>query len=197
MRLQLLSVLLLSLFASSVQGSQVSNSGNKFYLAFFPNVAGPPITYLIFVAAADDEMVTFSITAPGRGYYTTATVGPGQVKSYTFDESYTLSSASDRTKAIIITAEKSKRLVVYGANERVASTDTFLALPPLVLSSHKYITVGYIPLRGFQSQIAIVATEDATNLLITPTQSTVIGTKSTSAGTTATVTLNRGETLLL
>lgn len=57
---------------------------------------------------------------------------------------------------------------VYGLNHRFQTTDTFLGLPVSVLG-REYRIVGYRYSEGLMSQFAIVATEDGTEVTITPT----------------------------
>ena len=95
-----------------------------------------------------------------------------------------------------MTAEGNKKLVVYGANEAQYTTDTFLALSPQTLNTYKYIGVSNAGPNG-KSVVTIISTEDDTMLSITPTQTTTIGSTSTAAGRTTTITLNRAETLLI
>ena len=153
-------------------------------------------TNVIFVTAADDEQVNFNVSAPGMGFHTTSNVGPGEVKIFSFDASYTLTSTTDRSKGIIVTAEGDKKLIIYGANEEQYTTDTFLALPPQTLDAYRYIGVSYAS-RSYKSVVTIMSTEDDTMLSITPNQTTIIGSTSTAAGETTTMTLNRAETLLI
>ena len=153
-------------------------------------------TNVIFLTAADNERVNFNVSAPGMGFHTASNVGPGEVKNVSFDASYTLTSTTDRSKGIIVTAEGNKKLIVYGANEAQYTTDTFLALSPQTLDAYRYIGISYAGTNG-KSVITIITTEDDTVLSITPTQTTIIGSTSTGAGTTATITLNRAETLLI
>ena len=170
------------------------NSGNEFFILFHRNVN--PQTNVIFVTAAGNERVNFNVSAHGTGFHATSSVGPGEVKSFSFDASYALTSTTDRSKAIVVTAEGNKKLVVYGANEAIHTTDTFLALSPQSLNTYRYIGVSNVGPHG-KSVVTIVTTDDDTMLSITPTQTTIIGSISTAAGSTTTITLNRAETLLI
>ena len=161
---------------------------------FHHNVS--PQTNVIFVTAAGNERVSFNVTAPGTGFHNASSVGPGEVKSFSFDASYALTSTTDRSKGIVVTAEGDKKLIVYGANEAQYTTDTFLALSPQYLDTYRYIGVSYAG-QSFHSVVTIITTEDDTMLSITPTQTTTIGSISTAAGRTTTVALNRAETLLI
>ena len=131
------------------------------------------------------------------GFHTASSVGPGEVKSFSFDASYVLTSTTDRSKGIVVTAEGDKKLIVYGANEAQFSTDAFLALSPQTgLGDYKYIGVSYAK-ASYMSMIAIVSTEDSTVLSVTPSQDITIGIETTPSGGTTTIRLNRTETLLI
>lgn len=72
--------------------------------------------------------------------------------------------------AIHITADTT--ISVYGLNSRYQTTDTFLALPVSVLGT-EYRTVGYTKVSPeFLSSFSIVATEDGTEIAITPSVTT-------------------------
>ncbi len=72
--------------------------------------------------------------------------------------------------AVHITADTT--ISVYGLNSRYQTTDTFLGLPVSVLGT-EYRTVGYTKVTAeYLSSFSIVATEDETDITITPSVST-------------------------
>lgn len=90
--------------------------------------------------------------------------------------------------AVHITADTT--IAVYGLNSRYQTTDTFLGLPISVLGT-EYRAVGYTKLAtDLLSAISIVATEDDTEIEITPTATTTTGRPS---GTPFKVKLRKGD----
>ncbi len=79
---------------------------------------------------------------------------------------------------------------VYGLNSRFQTTDTFLGLPVSVLGT-QYRAVGYTKLASdLLSAVSIVATEDGTEITITPTAATSTG---HLAGRPFTANLRKGD----
>ncbi|MBC8124517.1 MAG: IgGFc-binding protein [Candidatus Kapabacteria bacterium] len=90
--------------------------------------------------------------------------------------------------AVHVTADTA--ISVYGLNSRFQTTDTFLGLPVSVLGL-QYRAVGYTKLASdLLSAVSIVATEDNTEVTITPTTATSTG---RPAGRPFTTTLRRGD----
>ena len=118
----------------------------------------------------------------------------------------TLISPVDRDRGIHIKAEKDKNISVIATSEYsgFASMDAFLALPvPSTTAAKRSQT--YTHIAGmissedhFGVHIGVVAYADNTELQVTPTQDgTTIGTQTTSRGHTASMRLNKGESLLI
>jgi hypothetical protein len=90
--------------------------------------------------------------------------------------------------AVHVTADTT--VSVYGLNSRYQTTDTFLGLPIQVLGK-EYRAVGYTKLSSdLLSALSIVATEDETDVTITPTVTTSTG---RPAGVPFTVRLRKGD----
>ena len=163
----------------------------------------------VYVTGLERVPVTFTISAPGTGYFHRATVNPGGVKEFTFHgEDYALRNTTDRSKGIIITVENEKQVFVHAVHDLHRATDSFLVLPPhdLGAASYTYIAAmihtidsGFLGagLTDIHSLIGIVSTENDTLLTITPTRNVTIGTESVGAGDSIDVTLHRAETLLI
>ena len=163
----------------------------------------------LYITTPEHVPVTFTISAPGTGYFSRATVNPGEVKEFTFlDDSYTLRSSTDRSKGIIIIVENEKQVFVHAVQDIHRSADSFLVLPPHNLGavSYTYIAAMIHTLdsatftesrEDVHSLVGIVSTENDTLLSITPTGDVSIGTESVKPGETILVTLHRAETLLI
>nr|MDA3843797.1 IgGFc-binding protein [Candidatus Kapabacteria bacterium] len=77
---------------------------------------------------------------------------------------------------------------VYGLNRRHQTTDTYLGLPVNVLG-YEYRAMCYIAAVQLMGQFAVIATENNTNVTITPT----VNTKKFPGGISYTVRLKKGE----
>lgn len=90
--------------------------------------------------------------------------------------------------AVHITADTT--IAVYGLNSRVQTTDTYMGLPVSVLGT-EYRAIGYTKLASdLLSQISVIATEDSTEITVTPTTTTSTGRK---AGQPFTMRLRKGD----
>ncbi len=152
---------------------------------------------VVFVTTAELSPVQFSITTSVSTQ--TGTAVAGALNTFSFPSTYQLSSATDRDKWIHVKAEGNSRIIVYGASERRATTDTFLALPLQLDGSDSYTFIAVMEsnLDGLKSEVGIVATMDNTNIAVTPTQSTDIGATYTLAGTTTQISLQKSQTLFI
>ena len=179
------------------------NTGSEFFIVFFENLPGYAPTLSLYVTSAENESVSFSVKNSALGYYTSHTAQPGMITSITFDSRYMITSTTDRSKGIIVSAEGNRKLTVYGANEYAYTTDAFLALPPQIsdFDEYHYIAAMYHTshswITAYNSIIAIVATEDNTSLSVRPSQNTNIGSTYTISGSITNITLNKAETLLI
>ena len=163
----------------------------------------------LYITTPERVPVTFTISAPGTGYFHRATVNPGGVKEFTFSgEEYALRNTDDRSKGIIITVENDKQIFVYAAQDILYSADSFLALPPhdLGAASYTYIAAMIHTLdrstffgkhEDIHSLVGIVSAANDTLLTITPTRNVNIGIESVRAGDSIDVALHRAETLLI
>ena len=173
---------------------QQDNQGNEFFITFINNTLPPKL--LVFVTTAETSPVNFTIeTFQGME---TNTAFPGMVTVFEYLSSYQLTSETDRTKWIHLKAEGNRKIIVYGASERVGTADTCLCLPAEDIdTASTYVAVMEDSSLNASAEIGIVAAADNTVLSITPTQAITVGTTSVSAGATGQITLNRRETLLL
>ena len=174
-----------------------SNEGNEFALVFFENFDFIP-TFTVFVTTPEDNPVSFTISSQFEEFYEGVAM-PNNVTSFHFEQSFALVNTIDRGKAIIVKAEGDHKLVVYGANEALYTTDAFLALPSVSIESetYKYINAMATPWNSSDSFIGIVAFKNNTIMSITPNIDTTIGSTFTAAGTTTQITLHKYESLLI
>ena len=190
----------------------LDHGGSDFYVTFLPYLVPNEEGGKLYITTPERVPVTFTISAPGTGYFHRATVDPGGVREFTFNgQDYALRNTTDRSKGIIITAENERHVFVYAAQDKIHSTDSVLVLPPhgLGTTSYTYIAVMFHTLdesrfsfsKGnivdIRSLVGIVSTENDTLLTITPTQNVTIDTELVTTGESINVTLHRAETLLI
>ena len=168
-------------------GADVSGApdtaGTDFWLAFPQNYTQTP-TLTLFVtgsSATSGSAVVGGATIP-------FTVTPGAVTSVPIPASAQLSvGAGVENKGIHVTALDD--VTVYGLNRIQFTTDAYLGLPTDILGT-EYFVLGSAPAAGMSSG-AVVATQDATTVTITPTAALSTG---EPAGTAFDVALNAGQT---
>ena len=179
------------------------NTGSEFFIVFFENHPGFTPMFSLYVTSAENESVSFSVKNSALGYHTSHTAQPGVITAITLDSTFMITSTTDRSKGVIVSAEGNKKLTVYGANEDAHTTDAFLALPSPIsdFDEYHYMAAMYHSLHSrlssYSSIIAIVATEDSTSLSVRPSQNTNIGSTYTTKGSRTNITLNKAETLLI
>ena len=150
----------------------------------------------MFVTTAETSAVSFTIETSNS--FKASSAIAGKVTTFEFESSLQLASETERDKWIHLKAEGNKKIIVYGASEGEATTDTFLGLPVQNNLGNNLTYVAVMATSsGRQAEIGIVAVANNTVLSITPTQDVIVGTTSVSAHSTAQITLNRQDTLLL
>lgn len=167
------------------------SQGKDFWVAFSENYQTPELSLFI----SSQTATSGNVSVPGLGFSEDFNVTPGAVTTVVIPVGAQLSNGSTgnpENRAVHITA--ADEVGVYGLNRRPASTDAFLALPVDVLTS-EYLVLGW-PAPGvaadLNSQFAVVATQDGTDVTYVPTANTTSG---VNAGVSTTKTLNKGEAL--
>lgn len=159
----------------------VNSEGTDFWVCFMRNYregsdnnSADPLTLELFITANNDARV--EIFCDGINYKRNLIVKGGTVASMMLTENAQLDTITvPQRRAVHITSDNP--ISVYGLNRRYQSTDTYLALPVSVLGT-EYRAMGYYKLSAdLVSQIAVVATEDSTELYITPNAATTDGHK--------------------
>ena len=154
---------------------------NHYYLGFFVNHARRSTAYIsVLLITTEIHPVTYSIEAPGVGYYHKGIVSAGNEVILNLPSSVEVSH--DQNKGIYLTTS-SDNVTVIGQNLDSATSDSFFALPIIKLDD-VYVHYGMSVPRAFHggainSSILIVGTENNTMMKLTTTQSVDI-----SVGTT-------------
>jgi len=164
-------------------GSVLESTANEFYVGFMYTVNQPP-TLQLFVSTPEPNPVNFSVTTQ-MGFTFNGTATRQSTTNVTLPSTLQVESNTERNKGIYIKAENNKRILVYGLNYLVDSSDAFLALPcdRYAVNQYEYYALTYHGITGFSydSTILIVACEDNTTIT-TPSE---------------TVELNRQQTYLI
>lgn len=166
--------------------------GREFWLCFMRNyntgdkVATASELFLeLFITCENGASVQIEI--PALGYRTSIYVKAKEVKEIRLPSEAEIKSNQTIEKlSVHITSDNP--ISVYGLNRRFQTTDTYLAFPMEVLGT-EYRAMCYTALENQMPILAIVATENNTEIEITPSANTPRSTK----GVPFSITLNRGD----
>lgn len=185
-------------FATLIGGSPATAAerpdslGRDFWITFPQNYRETPQLSL-FISSPTPTSGEVSI--PGLAFSQPFTTTVGAVTTVTLPPTAQLNLGDTGEKqnlGIHVTA--ADEVSVYGLNRIQFTTDAFLALPTDVLRS-EYLVLGWQGPGGGSngpSELAVLSTQDGTNVSYTPSADTTSG---VTAGATQNVTLNQGEAL--
>lgn len=162
--------------------SDFTTEGKEFWLVFQKNFRdwvtdektqrqrpADALTLELFITSSQNA--TGYIEIKGLRFRQDFSVPAGQVITIPIDTAAQLRS-SEVVEELGVHVVADQPIAVYGLNRRYQTTDTYLAHPVNVLGK-RYRAVGYRWLQNdLLSQVAIIATEDNTEITITPTAST-------------------------
>ncbi|MBE0645659.1 MAG: hypothetical protein IH600_16385 [Bacteroidetes bacterium] len=164
----------------------VSTAGTDFYLAYLPDVVGATAEFLrVFIAAPQQSHVR--IQRLGGGAETVVDIPAGALEMVQLEETlndYAAETPSMRGVRVI----SDHPVHVFTGNYRDRHSDGTVVLPVHALGT-RYVTAGYNWGEAFEHFI-VLATEDATDVTITPHAFTSTGRPDSQPFT---VTLGRGE----
>ena len=184
----LVAALSVAAFAAASAGAQaatpgLSNAGTEFWLGFPQNIYEGELTLYLTGSTA----TTGAVAIPGEGFSESFSVTPGAVTAVKLPGSAEMSTYDGiEEKGIHVTA--GAPVVVYGLDDYPYTTDAYTALPTNVVGT-KYTVLAYGS-GGLDSEFSVVATQNNTEVTITPSVAAGSG---RSAGTPYTVTLNEGQ----
>jgi hypothetical protein len=179
------SALLVLPVAAQASSSGLSNAGTEFWLGFPTNITGetPDLTLYITGSTA----TTGEVTIPGESFSEPFSVTPGTVTAVKLPVGAQIASNDGiEEKAIHVTA--AEPVVVYGLDDIPFTTDAYTALPTSVAGS-TYTVLAYGG-GGLDSEFSVVATQDNTEVTVTPSVNAGAG---RLAGVPYTLTLNQGQ----
>lgn len=194
-------IALLFVSAANAQRSTsgMNSEGREFWLCFMKNFreagkndqAGRQggLRLQLFITSSYDAQVRVQIE--GIDYDNTITLKANTVVNMQIPAMAQLRSAETAERlAIHVTSDVD--IGVYGLSSRFQTTDTYLGLPVTVLGT-EYRAVGYSKIQvspEMLSELSIIATEDDTEVTITPRVMTAMG---RSGGVPYTVRLRKGD----
>ncbi len=178
-----IAILLCCFNSASAQGND--SKGTDFWLTFPGNLGTPTVTLFI----TGDENTTGNISFLGNNLPFNVT--GGAITTVNLPTTVLINTSNTvASNGVHITA--GKEITIYGLNRIQATTDAFLALPTDILGT-SYINLGYKNSVVNGTQFAVVATQDATTVTITPT----VATDGRAAGVPYNIVLNQGQTYML
>jgi hypothetical protein len=167
-----------------------SSQGTDFWVAFESNAtyagAGPG-TLFLFISG--NTATSGTVTVPAISFSTTFSVTPGVATTVSIPSTAEDDSNDTTTVGGALHITAGAPVSAYGLNTYPQSSDGFLGLPTPILGT-SYLVEGYGSSGGIGgSQFAVVGTQKATTVTITPSE----GTGAHTAGVPYTVTLNQGD----
>ncbi|MFP4368844.1 MAG: IgGFc-binding protein [Candidatus Kapaibacterium sp.] len=168
--------------------------GTEFWLCFMKNYReqrknnSGNIDLELFLTGNEDTEVVIEIKS--IGYRRSIMLNAGTVQNIVLDSKAEIRSSEIVEQKHAVHIKSEKPISVYGLNSRFQTTDTYMAIPKRVLGT-EYRVVGYsVSSTELMSQLAVVGTEDNTEVEITPTVLTQSGKK---PGQPYTIHLNKGD----
>jgi PKD repeat protein len=157
--------------SAPIAGTSQDSVGNEFMLAFPGNYQGFQNALLLYIAA--DEPTTGFVEVPGFDFEQDFTVTPGTATQVVVPSAARL-AGSDLVTVNGIRVCADHEVSVYGNSLRGSTTDAYLGLPTDSLGTD-YLVMSYpadlshfVETSDERSQLAVVGTADATNVVITP-----------------------------
>ena len=142
----------------------LGSASSEFFVAFGENL-GPAILRL-FITSIEPDPVPITIETL-RGFNFTGIATPNETTTVEIPNTFEVVSSSERDKGIRVSAGDN-RIVVYGLNFNVFTSDAFLALPcdRLPVAQYEYYAISYTDGSNRLSHILIVGCEDNTMVQI-------------------------------
>lgn len=168
-------------------GQSIDNKGTEFFLTFLPNYSGGQVELHLTSEFATSVTVEYPINTPtfSNAYALT----PGTITIVSLPGTASTAWAADGINNNAVRISAADEVVAYMINREQYTSDASVGLP-LDTFNTEYIVASYTGLFSDDSQFAVVAGYDDTDVTITPSQAMAGG---HAAGTPFTITLDRGE----
>lgn len=172
----------------------LNSEGTEFWLCFARNYMserkdGGAVSQIINLELFITSNLTSKVTVEidGIGYKRQVKVEGGTVFNLQVDPSAQV-TGEEVIQRLAVHVTSDNPISIYGLSRRWQTTDTYLGLPVSVLGT-EYRAICYSFSEGMMSQFNVIATEDATEVTITPT----VKTRKHAADKPFTVKLNKGD----
>ena len=168
-----------------------SSQGTDFYVRvreqLHPDLRGGDRAPSLFISG--NTATTGTVSDPAISFSATFSVTPGVATEISVPSAAEIDASDTTTTGGAVHITAAAPVSAYGLNTLPATTDGYLGLPTPILGT-SYLVEGYGSSGGFGgSQFAVVGTQNATTVTITPSESTGAYT----GGVPYTVTLNQGD----
>lgn len=187
------SPLLLFIFLlCSIRCFSQTSVGNRFWIAFMENLplfANDDPVFIISVDASVETSLT--ISRPANGWTQTYTAAANTLTNITLPSEifYTIGEQVVDDFGLLI--ETDNLVKVSAIHNRAYFSESTAVLPESTIGN-EYILSAFVDANGFSpSELVVVATQDNTEVAITPTATTTMG---NSVGIPFTILLNEGQT---
>jgi gliding motility-associated-like protein len=171
------------------QGGTIPTVGTEFWVGFMKNYSTPNLELMI----SSETATTGVVSIPAQGWNLNFSVVPGTVTTLTIPSAlaYHQNNQTIENKGVLVTTQDT--VSVFASNIDPNTTDACRVLPTPSLGTDYFISAyDGLSVSGITlpSEFVIVATENGTEIDITPSVPTLGG---NAAGTTFTIQLDEGE----
>ena len=179
----------------TVKAQNITTAGDEFWVGFAQNAVGAGgATPTLRLQITSKFNTTGLVTAPAGAFNQPFTVVPGVPTTVTVPTGAYMNTAAEVPQNMGLLITSNDYISVSAENVEDASTDAARVLPRQAIRSEYIVTTYDNTAINTFTQFLIVATENGTQIEITPTQNTTGG---KAAGVTFTVTLNEGQSYLV
>lgn len=186
-----IALLCLSLNGFTQSGKDIPTKGKEFWLGFMHNFK-PKTTDKLDLFVSSLSATSGTVTIPGTGYSQAFTVAPNVTTTVTIPNNLAEVLSSEVVEKMGILVETQDTVSLFAINFKDHTADASKILPVESLGTD-YMIVSYESLQGselFPSEMLIVASQDGTEVEITPTATTEGG---HAAGVPFIVQLDKGD----
>jgi gliding motility-associated-like protein len=177
-----------SLSAYAQEGQVTSTKGTDFWMTFMNNYTPDPQESLdLFIASS--EATSGTISVPGQGWSINFVVNPNQTTTVSIPTSVAEMHSSEIVENRGVHIVTQDTVSVFAISFNPYTADATKVLPTTTLGTNYYIA-SYAGLSPWDSELAVVATEDDTEIEIIPSCNTLGG---HPANTPMIVQLDQGE----
>lgn len=182
-------------FLLSLSSMAQSTIGKNFIVGFMENNRKATLPDKAVIVITANEPASGSILFQGQSFPFSLAKGQSFVQEFLSTSQDVIHRDSEVVESKSFTVSSSGNVSVYAYNSRQNSSDASLVLPLTALGDEYFVTAHFSPLNlgpdNSESTMLIIATEDDTQIQVTPSQATLNGKPGKAPFT---ITLNQGQT---